>query len=526
MSSLARHPEATTYSVQDLTLAVRRGQVRVPRFQRPFQWDRTDVLALFDSIHRGFPIGNLLLWKHPAHAGRVDIGPVPIDAPELSEALWVVDGQQRITALAGALLRRGDTGDDRFDIYLDLAQEEFVSRGKRKVPAHWLPVHAALDTQVLLEWLVSYPFRESAPEHRKVATRFGSRLIEYRVPAYVVAASDEETLRLIFERMNTTGKPLKQADVFSALFAGSGDPPDRVEDLSRDLGEVGFGMVDDAILLKSMLAIEGLDITESIESFKESTELSGATRRAGPALRRALSFLRESAAIPHVELMPATFPLPALARFFALHPDPSARSRDLLVRWTWRALVDHIRQGYHPSRARRAVDAIDGEEEPSVQRLLASAGREPWRVRALPAYSWQGGTTKVVLAALAALAPRDVATGLPIDLATSLTTLGSRLVQRIHPEEGPPLHGHRVLHPPISDQEPRLADALQAAEPEVRRSHLVSLTEGGRLDEGETRERFLLAHVERFVGSRMAVGHSDRASIRHLRSLAADDDAA
>jgi hypothetical protein len=223
--------------------------------------------------------------------------------------------------------------------------------------------------------------------------------------------------------------------------------------------------------------------------------------------------------------MPATFPLLVLARFFALHPDPAARSRDLLARWTWRALMDHVRQGYHPSRARRAVDAIDGDEEPSIQRLLASTSREPWRVPGLPAYNWQGGTTKVVLAALAALAPRHVTTGLPIDLATSLTTLGSRLVQRLHPEEGPALHGNRVLHPPVSE-EVQLADALQTAAPEVRRSHLVSLTDDGRIDEGEARERSLRAHVERFVGARMAVGHSDRASIRHLRDLAADDDAA
>jgi hypothetical protein len=50
------------------------------------------VIALFDSIWRGFPIGNLLLWRRPAPAASVQVGPVSIDAPELDSALWVVDG--------------------------------------------------------------------------------------------------------------------------------------------------------------------------------------------------------------------------------------------------------------------------------------------------------------------------------------------------------------------------------------------------------------------------------------------------
>ena len=102
---LPRKPEARTEKVEDLVERVLRGVVRVPEFQRGLKWDADDVRDLFDSIHRGYPIGSLLFYKRPAAAARLEVGPLKIDAREISEAWWVVDGQQRLTALAGCLAR-------------------------------------------------------------------------------------------------------------------------------------------------------------------------------------------------------------------------------------------------------------------------------------------------------------------------------------------------------------------------------------------------------------------------------------
>jgi uncharacterized protein with ParB-like and HNH nuclease domain len=74
--------EADTETVEDLVGLVRRGLVRVPSFQRGLRWGSEDVLALFDSIYRGYPIGSFLLQKGPASANRIKIGPLAIDGPE------------------------------------------------------------------------------------------------------------------------------------------------------------------------------------------------------------------------------------------------------------------------------------------------------------------------------------------------------------------------------------------------------------------------------------------------------------
>src|SRR6266540_3193737 len=103
MSEPIQRSDAARYKIEQLLDFVRRGYIRIPRFQRGLRWTSTDVERLFDSIYRGFPVGTLLFWQRPANADTVEIGPVTIKAPTLSDALWVVDGQQRITSLAAAL---------------------------------------------------------------------------------------------------------------------------------------------------------------------------------------------------------------------------------------------------------------------------------------------------------------------------------------------------------------------------------------------------------------------------------------
>ena len=108
--SLSRKPDAVAWSIEDLLEKVSEGQIRLPEFQRLFKWDSEDVLQLFDSIVRGFPIGTFLFWKGPASStqeGRaLETQPAPrVERP--SELLFVLDGQQRLTSLAGVLLSSG-----------------------------------------------------------------------------------------------------------------------------------------------------------------------------------------------------------------------------------------------------------------------------------------------------------------------------------------------------------------------------------------------------------------------------------
>jgi Protein of unknown function DUF262 len=103
-AALLERPTAEARSVSELATAAVKGALRMPPFQRAYRWNERDARDLFDSIWRGFPIGSLLLWERPAPAAAVQFGSLQIDAPSTDQALWVVDGQQRLTALVATLV--------------------------------------------------------------------------------------------------------------------------------------------------------------------------------------------------------------------------------------------------------------------------------------------------------------------------------------------------------------------------------------------------------------------------------------
>lgn len=66
--------------------------VDIPEFQREFIWDPDQVKLLAESLYRNYPIGSLLLWNSSDYQEAK--GPQGTQA-----SLWIVDGQQRTTAL-------------------------------------------------------------------------------------------------------------------------------------------------------------------------------------------------------------------------------------------------------------------------------------------------------------------------------------------------------------------------------------------------------------------------------------------
>ena len=126
IARLERRPEARSFSIEDLLEEIRSGRIRIPRFQRGLRWKDQDRTKLLDSVYRGFPIGTLLFWKRHADAGRAEFGRFAVEAEGRSDALLVVDGQQRIATLADVLLVGPGTDPDGRTIRFDLEGREFA----------------------------------------------------------------------------------------------------------------------------------------------------------------------------------------------------------------------------------------------------------------------------------------------------------------------------------------------------------------------------------------------------------------
>jgi hypothetical protein len=433
-SSLGRRPQATVFSVEDLIERVRRGEVRVPRFQRRLNWRAKDIKLLFDSIYRGYPVGSLLFWKRAAPADSVKLGPITVDAPAMRDALWVVDGQQRITSMVGVLLHPDPIhGRDDYALGIDLQDEEFI-RSRSSLPKSWMPLNVVLDTTRLLSWLDAYELRSQRPEHVITAHRVAKALRDYQLPAYVIEENDESLVRDVFGRLNSAGRKLTPDEVFDAL-AGSEDSSSAstLQAISDSVANLGFGRFERAWILKSVLAVAGLDITKSGGPSLPRDIARKAHTETERALRDTVVFLRRDAGIQHVSLLPYSLPTPILAKFFHRHPSPRARSRDLLARWVWRGAITGDHQGESIPEIRKMFASSNESEEDAVQSLLGLVGR-PLRLDGLGAlapFAWRTARTKLEINALLALGPRDLSTGQPINAPEMLDERGASAFQQI-----------------------------------------------------------------------------------------------
>lgn len=88
--------------VGDLLIDVINGKIGLPDLQRPFVWPDSKVRDLLDSMRKGYPIGYIMLWESPdGFTNKRQIGENSKAYPEAKDL--VIDGQQRLTALLGAI---------------------------------------------------------------------------------------------------------------------------------------------------------------------------------------------------------------------------------------------------------------------------------------------------------------------------------------------------------------------------------------------------------------------------------------
>ncbi|WP_239647376.1 DUF262 domain-containing protein [Nocardiopsis baichengensis] len=355
----------------DLVQWARDGLIRLPAFQRSYQWERKDVRRLFDSLLRGYPIGNLLVWSHSAPAATVAVGDLTVDAPATGAAYWVVDGQQRITSLVGALTATDATVDPRFRIFYDLDSGEFRSLTRRSRPEDdWFPVPLALDTAKANAWLRERPHFTDGQIAR--ADEFVAAIRDYKLPMYIVTGDDERTLREIFDRMNTYGKALKGADIFRALHASSGgESPGDLDSLGAAVARFGYGRFPDQLLTQSVLAIRDPRVDRDFRrEFSDDDDLQAALHTTREVLGHVVDFLREEVGIPHIKLLPYALFVPVLARFVARFGPPKEHAAELLRRWVWRGSVLGVAPQGNTVGLRKNARAVRDDALGSARRLL------------------------------------------------------------------------------------------------------------------------------------------------------------
>lgn len=228
---MQREIATTEKGIVELIRMLAEKKLLIPPFQREFVWEPEDVLKLWDSLYRFFPIGSLLSWESPVdlrthrRAGGRILPEGEGGGNKSKKWLYLLDGQQRATALLVSILgektRVKQQRDFDYTLYFDATEAGFFyaatfNRRRRKVnPAFLIRLKDLFESQAEPWTSVSADsgFDRTIESNLRQLIRV---FTDYKVPLIHIRGFDIPAVREIFERINQEGKDLKSLDIMIA----------------------------------------------------------------------------------------------------------------------------------------------------------------------------------------------------------------------------------------------------------------------------------------------------------------------
>lgn len=337
--------------IEEIIAKLKRGELRIPAFQRGFVWSPDDVAFLMDSIYKSYPFGGVLLWRTKNMlAQERALGPFIIPQPTADYPIdYVLDGQQRITSILGVFatdLPKTDAVEWR-DIYFDLSSgdetqsSQFLALEESEVePDKHFPLNIIFDSTAYRK--ATKTFDEPVAERLDTLKK---RFQQAQLPYSMVETEEKPKIAIVFERINRKGVPLDTFQLLSAwTWSEEFELKQQFEELAGELEPFGFdGIGEDTDLLLRCAAAVLID-KESAESLLNVTGVK--VREALPKIKKgikaAIDFLKVNMKVEKFSNLPYPTILIPLTAFFA---GPEGEQLALtneqvqtLRHWFWRSV--------------------------------------------------------------------------------------------------------------------------------------------------------------------------------------------
>lgn len=257
--------QTNPYDLSKLLEDCHKGVLQLPDFQRSWVWDEDRIKSLIASISRAFPVGALMTLDT---GGDVNFKPRPVEgapiaAKDAKPLALLLDGQQRMTSLYQVTMRNKvvetvtpkkkkvkrwfyidirkalDSTIDREDAIIGVPEDR-VARGEFGREAGPDLSSSELEYKLLMypvakvfdwdHWQDGFDQAWAGDTNaavREEFRRFKREVLEnfkyYRVPVIALDRStSKEAVCVVFEKVNTGGKPLDAFELVTAMYAAEG----------------------------------------------------------------------------------------------------------------------------------------------------------------------------------------------------------------------------------------------------------------------------------------------------------------
>lgn len=336
--------------IQALVHDIRDGKLLLPEMQRGYVWKAIQVRDLFDSLYRGYPSGQLLVWETTdlPHSRRTSVQGIE-EADRRPQLL--LDGQQRLTSLTAVMLGQPLLVRDSskpIDIAFNVFTERFeVANIRQRGEAGWVSISKVFTSNVIAAWmdLKLDPASDDAKMALERLTRLEA-IRKYRYRVNLLEGLSYSEVTNIFVRINSGGTTLGSADLALAQVSSRWrGVTQEFDNYLKGVKALGLGSLDYGMLLRTIAVL--LTNRSLLSQFFRGErqhqftveDLQSAWQRARVALEKSLQFLIHNCKIDQLSLMPTTYILVPLAVYFDRFRESSAQELRELQRWVYLALI-------------------------------------------------------------------------------------------------------------------------------------------------------------------------------------------
>jgi hypothetical protein len=435
---------------------------------------------LLDSVYSQYPIGSLLVWETDQPISTLDrLGPFQFSDISDGQVGYLLDGHQRLSTLAGALIAREDeyVNDDdedplRWELSWNMEDSRFQHGEAAKNPGTLFPLTSLLDTlrffsavDRMKSSLIDRP--RLVDKYVESVSQVARSFQHYRVPVIRIRQTGLSKAVEIFARLNSKGQAMSADQMVSALmYRQSGersgfDLASEIDLLMEQLTERNFGELDRTTVLRSILANLDEDIYRtdwtrltSVKKDELLPRLQVGVQRASRSLDLAIDLLEEIG-VKTSRLLPYTMQLAVLSAFFDRQPHPDVKQLNFLRRWFWVSSFSGWFGGANPSRVNALVREFRNVVASSTPDRLENFDMEATALPFPQTFDMRSARTRTLLLVMLSQQPRGL-DGTPIeDPWRSIATIGPNAVGYVFGDLPRELSGNpanRMIRPPFVDR--------------------------------------------------------------------------
>jgi hypothetical protein len=388
------------HTIQELVTDIENGHLLLPEMQRGYVWSSTQVRDLFDSLYRGYPSGQLLVWATndlPATAS-LSLKGSATESKTGRQPELLLDGQQRMTSLAAII--NGRPVQVRWkvkpiDIVFNVHSQHFeVAIPRHRNDPNWVSLirlFAHGPMKIMQEQFSHHGFSEEGARIMDRLNRI-NKIRDYTYRVNRLTDVDYEEVTDIFVRINSGGTRLSSADLTLAQLSSRWTGiTHQFEDFRAHLEKKYKIEIDNGIMIRTLASLFS---GQSRPAYMFRGERRNATvdeikpfwERLRPAMEHAVSFLVHNCLIDRLWMLPTQAILVPLTHYFdRFNEQVSTRDARMLRRWVYLALI----WSRYSTSAESSIDqdvAALGHDDPigvMTQNIFDRSGQRPLDERQL-----------------------------------------------------------------------------------------------------------------------------------------------